>query len=140
MVLDPFELGYFIEQVALSAASFGVAPADIKAVGQALGAAFTFRCEKPMALIKSQGPQLQSICTDKTCPLAVNSSCTDQPTIQGPVTGNTSSSSTSSASGTSTPTSTASGAASTTSGSDATKQLPGVAGFAAAVVAAVFAL
>ena len=36
MVLTPAENGYFIQQVALAAASFGVAQSDIMAVGMAL--------------------------------------------------------------------------------------------------------
>lgn len=36
MVLDPYQLGYFITQVGLSAASFGVAESDISAVAMAL--------------------------------------------------------------------------------------------------------
>jgi hypothetical protein len=61
MVLDPYQMGYFIEQVALSAASFGVATSDIEAVGQALGSLFNYRCSPKTTVIKAQGPQYQSV-------------------------------------------------------------------------------
>lgn len=75
MDLSYAEVGYFITQVALSAASFGVAKADLEVVGMALGSIFDVRCAPPTIVIPAQGAQLQSICTDMTCPLAVNSSC-----------------------------------------------------------------
>ncbi|KAI9840744.1 MAG: hypothetical protein M1838_003928 [Thelocarpon superellum] len=75
MALDPFEVGYFITQVGLSAASFGVATEDVTTVGEALGKLFDYRCSPPTTVIPSQGPQLQSICTDKQCPLSPNATC-----------------------------------------------------------------
>jgi hypothetical protein len=75
MDLSYAEVGYFITQVALSAASFGVAQSDLQIVGTALGSLFDVRCAPPTVIIPAQGAQLQSICTDMTCPLAVNSSC-----------------------------------------------------------------
>lgn len=84
MVLDPNELAYFITQVGLSAASFGVAAADVQAAGGALSKLFDNRCGAATTVIPSQGPQLESICTDPSCPLASNSSCTNQATIASP--------------------------------------------------------
>lgn len=75
MDLSYAEVGYFITQVALSAASFGVAQSDLQIVGAALGSIFDVRCAPPTAVIPAQGAQLQSICTDMTCPLAANDSC-----------------------------------------------------------------
>jgi hypothetical protein len=75
MDLSYAEVGYFITQVALSAASFGVAKSDLEIVGTALGSIFDVRCAPPTIVIPAQGPQLQSICIDSTCPLAVNASC-----------------------------------------------------------------
>lgn len=69
------EVTYFIEQVGMSAASFGVASEDVMLVGTALMNAFGYRCEPPMTIVPAQGPQLQSICTDSSCPLSPNSTC-----------------------------------------------------------------
>ncbi|KAF3387420.1 hypothetical protein F1880_001370 [Penicillium rolfsii] len=88
MVLDPFQMGYFIEQVALSAASFGVATSDIQAVGEALGSLFNYRCAPKTTVIKAQGPQYQSICTDESCPLADNATCAAQPAVDQPLVAN----------------------------------------------------
>lgn len=75
MDLSAAEVGYFIQQVAMSAASFGVAQDDLMVVGTALTSTFDVKCAPPTAVIKAQGPQLQSICIDSTCALAVNSTC-----------------------------------------------------------------
>ncbi|KAI0965212.1 hypothetical protein F4678DRAFT_453356 [Xylaria arbuscula] len=75
MALDPYEVGYFITQVGLAASSFGVADADVTAVGAALVSLFDYRCSPPATVIKSQGAQLQSICIAETCPLAGESVC-----------------------------------------------------------------
>ncbi|TAQ87050.1 hypothetical protein B7494_g4635 [Chlorociboria aeruginascens] len=75
MDLSAADVGYFITQVGLSAASFGVADADVTAVGKALNSAFGYRCSPEETIIPSQGPQLQAICTDDTCPEATNATC-----------------------------------------------------------------
>jgi hypothetical protein len=69
MDLNPHQLGYFITQVGLSAASFGVAQDDVAIVGKALGQVFGFKCSPPTTVVKAQGPQLQSICQDGSCPI-----------------------------------------------------------------------
>lgn len=88
MVLDPYQLGYFINQVGLSAASFGVAESDISAVAMALESMFAYRCAPKITAIEAQGPQYQSVCTDEACPLAANSTCADQPNIDQPLVAN----------------------------------------------------
>jgi len=76
MDLSYAQVGYFIQQVALSGASFGVAESDLAGVGTALNSLFGYRCAAAVTVIPAQGPQLQSICTDAaTCPLAPNNTC-----------------------------------------------------------------
>lgn len=75
MDLSYAQVGYFITQVALSAASFGVAESDLTIVGNALGSIFDVKCAPPTIVIPAQGAQLQSICTGDGCPLAANASC-----------------------------------------------------------------
>ena len=79
MDLDASEVGYFITQVGLAAASFGVAPADVTAVGHALAGLFDVRCAPPTTVIMAQGPQLQSICIADDCPVAPNATCSGVP-------------------------------------------------------------
>lgn len=159
MVLDPYQMGYFITQVALSAASFGVAESDIQAVGQALGSLFNYRCSPKTTVIKAQGPQFQSVCTDQSCPLADNATCDAQPAQQQPLVANAtladgegrmpSGSATMSMSGSATGTATmsmsgsasgtasgtASGSSSTTTFNAASRAAPGFTGVFAALVA-----
>ena len=75
MDLSAAEVGYFITQVANSAASFGVAKDDLTIVGNALSSFFGVRCSAPVTVVKAQGPQLQAICIDSTCPFAPNATC-----------------------------------------------------------------
>ncbi|KAK0307676.1 hypothetical protein LTR91_004963 [Friedmanniomyces endolithicus] len=75
MALDPYEIGYFITQVGLSAASFGVAQSDINIVASALFSLFSYKCEPPVTVVPAQGPVLDSICVDVTCPAAPNAMC-----------------------------------------------------------------
>jgi len=69
MALDSDQLGYFITQVGLAAASFGVAKNDVMAVGTTLTTLFAYKCSAPAVVVPAQGPQLESICTDASCPL-----------------------------------------------------------------------
>lgn len=76
MNLNYAEMTYFIQQVGLAAASFGVAESDIQAVADALNTIFNVRCAPPTAVIPDQGEQLHSICIDEeTCPLAEDAMC-----------------------------------------------------------------
>jgi hypothetical protein len=75
MDLSYAEVGYFITQVGLSAASFGVATDDITLVGEALAQLFDFKCSPPVELVKGKGAKLQSICTGDGCPLDPNAVC-----------------------------------------------------------------
>lgn len=75
MNLGPEELGYFITQVGLSAASFGVTEEDVTAVGESLNKAFGYRCAPKAVIVPSQGAQLQSVCLAEQCPLSPNDTC-----------------------------------------------------------------
>src|ERR1700737_1114655 len=75
MNLSKPEIDYFITQVGLSAASFGVATTDVMAVGKALNDTFNQRCSPPAAVIPAQGAQLQAICVNPACPTASNAVC-----------------------------------------------------------------
>jgi hypothetical protein len=75
MQLGYAQVSYFVEQVGLSAASFGVATEDVMTVGTDLMNFFGYKCEAPITIVPAQGAQLQSICDDDTCPLAPNSTC-----------------------------------------------------------------
>ncbi|KAK2602293.1 hypothetical protein N8I77_008840 [Diaporthe amygdali] len=117
MDLDHNEVSYFIQQVGLAAASFGVAKDDITAVAGSLDKLFNYKCLPPATAIKAQGPQLQSICTEETCPLADGAVCDQYEPAVEPM--NATSTASPSAGG-SNATATATGGAGTTSGSSAT--------------------
>ena len=70
MALDAAEVGYFIQQVGLSAASFGVSSSDVAAVGSALMGAFGYRCEPPASIPAFEPAKLQSICTEVSTAIA----------------------------------------------------------------------
>jgi len=84
MDLDSFEVGYFIQQVGLSAASFGVTTDDVTAVGTALTKLFAYRCAPPVAILPNATAELQSICQDAECPLAPNATCAAYPLMGMP--------------------------------------------------------
>ncbi|CAM1505102.1 Fc.00g107390.m01.CDS01 [Cosmosporella sp. VM-42] len=75
MDLNYAEVTYFITQVGMAAASFGVSDDDVMAVGMALNSLFNVRCAPATTVIKAQGSELQSICIDMSCPLAMNDTC-----------------------------------------------------------------
>lgn len=90
MDLDENEVGYFITQVGLAAASFGVTTEDATAVGTTLGKIFGVRCAPATPVVPSQGPQLQSICVADTCPLSPGDTCAAyQPTFKPAVANST---------------------------------------------------
>jgi hypothetical protein len=115
MDLGKPEVDYFVTQVGLAAASFGVAKDDITAVAESLNSIFNVACGPPTTVIKAQGPQLQSICVDRsTCLVAAKDPmCDKYPTVMEPgnATNTMMSSSTASgtASGTNMPSGTATG-------------------------------
>lgn len=84
MKLDENELGYFIQQVGLSAASFGAATDDVTAVGDALSKTFGYRCSPEVAVIPAQGPQYQAVCQADSCPLSPNATCAAYPSVADP--------------------------------------------------------
>jgi hypothetical protein len=75
MALDPFEVGYFIEQVGLAAQLVGLTPKEANTLTTALGEGVTYRCRPAVVLFKGGVPGPQSICTDSSCPLAPNADC-----------------------------------------------------------------
>ena len=75
MDLDAHEVGYFIQQVGLSAQSFGVSSDDVAAVGNLLTTTFDGKCSAAATVIPAQGAQLQAICTANDCPMAANANC-----------------------------------------------------------------
>ncbi|CAK3861393.1 Hypothetical predicted protein [Lecanosticta acicola] len=62
MHLGEKELGYFITQVGMSAASFGVSATDVATVGKALMDTFGYRCSPPTSVPAGAPKELQSIC------------------------------------------------------------------------------
>ncbi|CZR60244.1 uncharacterized protein PAC_10140 [Phialocephala subalpina] len=89
MDLSYAEVTWFIDQVALSAMSFGVAKDDLAVVGTALNSFFNYRCALPMVVVSAQGPQLQSICIDSTCPISPNGTCSSYQAAMKPALANT---------------------------------------------------
>ena len=69
MRLSHNQMGYFIEQVGMSASSFGAAKADVDMVGAALTKVFDYQCSPPYALASDVPADLQSICIGTGCPL-----------------------------------------------------------------------
>jgi hypothetical protein len=136
MDLSAAEVGYFIQQVAESAASFGVAKEDLTVVGTALNSLFNVRCAPPTVVIPSQPAELQSICIDDTCALSPNATCSSyNATMEPAVVNSTMSGNGTSGNGTSGmgSSSTATGGASKTSGmSSATSSGPATVSKAAA--------
>jgi hypothetical protein len=88
MDIDVNEFGYFVTQVGLAAASFGVAPDDLAPVGEALSELFGYRCAQPVSVLPGQPAELESICIDSTCPLADNSSCASYDSVVIPPSAN----------------------------------------------------
>ena len=126
MNLDPYQVGYFITQVGLSAASFGVTKEDVTIVGEALSKTFGYKCEPPAVVVKAQDAQLQSICQADSCPLSPNDTCSAYGTSVEPKVanatlamgqGDNSTSPSSSGSATGTATGTATGASGSATGS-----------------------
>jgi len=76
MALDAKEVAYFITQVGLAAASFGVADSDVKIVGKALNDAFGYRCSPAAAIPPTAAAAPQAICIASDCPIApTNATC-----------------------------------------------------------------
>jgi hypothetical protein len=67
MNLEYHQLGYFINQLTLSAMHFGVSSQDADSFNKTLNNRFNVRCSPAT----SSPPQLLSLCQNPTCPLAV---------------------------------------------------------------------
>jgi hypothetical protein len=79
MGISAEENDYFINQVGLSAASFGVSEADVMAIYDYLNGTYNIRCAPPLTA-SNDTPEfligtLPSICTDDSCPKAMDSMC-----------------------------------------------------------------
>ena len=84
MDLDTAQNSWFIENVGLAAASFGVSQDDINTVATTLNGTFGYRCAPAVTVIPSAGPVYESICQNVTCPIAPNSTCGSGPAVQYP--------------------------------------------------------
>lgn len=74
MELSYVQVAYFIEQVGLSAKSFGVTCTDVTAIVAGLNNLFNNKCDVPKSIAGgSTAPQ--SICNGSDCPLAPNATC-----------------------------------------------------------------
>ena len=85
MGLDAAQVGYFIQQVGLSAASFGVSNDDVTAVGKSLTSAFDMKCAAAASIPPSAPPALQAICIADDCPLAMNATCSAYGNVTAPM-------------------------------------------------------
>ncbi|SMY22495.1 unnamed protein product [Zymoseptoria tritici ST99CH_1A5] len=84
MALTADENEYFIQQVGLSAASFGVTEDDVTAVGKALTDTFNYRCAPAAAVLPKAEPELQAICQAEDCPISPNATCDAYPAVMKP--------------------------------------------------------
>jgi len=135
MDLSAAEVGYFITQVALSGASFGVEASELQVVGTALGTLFGHKCSPPTIVLPGQTAQLQAICIGDDCPISENATCSSYAAVTEPSTAVSSLVPTSTASVTGSPTGTSAAASATSaaaSGTSAPSSVPS--GNAAAVV------
>lgn len=62
MGLSEDEFTWFVMQVGLSAASFGVSDDDVQAAGSLLTKTFGYRCAPPAAIPSTAAPEPQAIC------------------------------------------------------------------------------
>jgi len=116
MDLSYAEVTYFVEQVGLSAESFGVTKDDATAVGNELMAAFGYACSAPAVIIPYQPAELQAICIDPTCPKApVNATCSSYAAAMEPGMSNATTSATMTSASGSSATGTATSSSSTAS-------------------------
>ena len=139
MDLDNNQLGYFIQQVGMAAASFGVTDDDVKTVGGALEKLFGYKCAAAMDIVPMSPPQTQAICQAQDCPTAANATCAaygNNGTITYPMSSNTTMANGTSSSGNSSSTGTATGSSSSASGSKASAAGKVVAEFGFAAVMA----
>jgi len=89
MGLNEAEIVYFVTQVGLSAASFGVAEADVTAVGKTLLGAFGMKCAPEAVIIPTQPAALQAICIADDCPeVTANSTCSSYAAVVEPTVAN----------------------------------------------------
>lgn len=129
MDLSAAEMGYFITQVGLSAASFGVSQADATAVGMALSSLFDAKCIAAAPLTPNSTADLQAICLGDGCPTGNSSACAAYTAAANQTTGAAGNSSSNSTSG--------SGSSGSGSGSSSAASIVSVQNVAALAAAAV---
>lgn len=75
MDLSEAETSYFIEQVGLSATSFGASTADVTAVAMSLNSTFGYRCAPAAVVVPNIAAAQQVICQGPSCPVASGATC-----------------------------------------------------------------
>ncbi|KAF3916126.1 hypothetical protein AA313_de0202281 [Arthrobotrys entomopaga] len=75
MGIGPTQLGYFIQEFGLAAASLGFNETEVRYLTSNLNSTFGQRCAPPTAVLPNTEPDLQAICLDNPCPVAVHPVC-----------------------------------------------------------------
>ncbi|KAJ6259649.1 hypothetical protein Dda_5287 [Drechslerella dactyloides] len=75
MNLGPTQFGYFIQEISLAAAAIGFEEDDVQGFASKLNTTFGQRCAPKQAVLPNSEPDLQSLCIDITCPLALGGIC-----------------------------------------------------------------
>ncbi|EPS44786.1 hypothetical protein H072_1215 [Dactylellina haptotyla CBS 200.50] len=75
MGIGPVQLGYFIQEFGQAAASLGVAEGDVITIISTLNSTFGQRCAPPIVVLPDAEPDLQAICLNTPCPVALNPIC-----------------------------------------------------------------
>ncbi|KAF3909006.1 hypothetical protein ABW21_db0202118 [Orbilia brochopaga] len=75
MNLGPSQLGYFIQEISLAAAAVGFEDNDIQGFASNLNETFSQRCAPRKAVLPDSEPDLQALCIDVSCPLALGGIC-----------------------------------------------------------------
>ncbi|TAQ86268.1 hypothetical protein B7494_g5420 [Chlorociboria aeruginascens] len=87
MYIDPFEQGWFVNQLTLAAASIGFSSKDTTIWFNIMTGLFSSRCS-PATAVGNEAPQLQSICVAPDCPLAQNPDCSAYDVLSPPLVAN----------------------------------------------------
>lgn len=77
MYVDPYEQGWFVDQLTAAAASIGFSQKDTTIWFNTMTGLFSFRCAPETAISATSGKWLQSICVAPSCPLYPNATEAD---------------------------------------------------------------